>query len=263
MNRWKHLFYRFLTNKKILTATCDKYDLKFKFFIKDGVGKDIYYKYGVYAEDHITTYLLNNLNISNDDFIIDVGANIGWHSFTLSSQAKPVIFSFEPDPFNFSLLKQNKEINNMTNVRLFNLALDNESGEKTLYLYKDHNLGRHSMIQHQKSVKSTGITTVRLDDLLKKEGMDNRRIKLIKIDIEGFEYAAMQGAKEALQRTDYLLTEFTPEMMRKIGQDPMDYIRLLEDAGFKLMQINNSGLHKPDLEQILANNQQVDLLCSR
>ncbi|MBO9636139.1 MAG: FkbM family methyltransferase [Chitinophagaceae bacterium] len=263
LNRAKHLFYRGFTNKQFLTANCEKYDLKFNFFIKDGVGKDIYYKYGVYSEDHITNYLLNTIGIRNEDFIVDIGANIGWHSMTLSSSAAPTVFSFEPDPFNFNLLSQNKEINNKTNVKLFNVALSNENGKKTLYLYKDHNLGRHSLIQQQKSVRSTEVTTVRLDNLLEKEGMDQRRIKLIKIDVEGFEYMAMLGAKESLKRTDYLLTEFTPGMMRKIDQDPKDYIDLLREAGFKIQTIDQNGLHTPDFDHILDNNQQVDFFCSR
>lgn len=262
-NRLKHLFYRIFTNKKFLTAYCEKYDLKFRFFIKDGVGKDIYYKFGVYSEDHITNHLLNTIGIHNEDFIVDIGANIGWHSLTLSSKASPTVFSFEPDPFNFNLLKQNKETNNKTNVKLFNVALSNENGTKTLYLYRDHNLGRHSLIQQQKSVNSTEVTTVRLDDLLEREGMGNRRIKLIKIDVEGFEYMAMLGAKESLKRTDYLLTEFTPDMMRRIDQDPRDYINLLKDSGFKIQQIDQRGLHTPDFENIFANNQQVDFFCSR
>ncbi|HVK47201.1 MAG TPA: FkbM family methyltransferase [Pseudobacter sp.] len=262
-NRLKHLFYRVFTNKQFLTAYCDKYDLKFRFFIKDGVGKDIYYKFGVYSEDHITNYLLNTIGINNDDFIIDIGANIGWHSLTLSSQAKPTIFSFEPDPFNYNLLSQNRELNNKTNVRLFNVALSNENGTHTLYLYKDHNLGRHSLIQQQKSVKSTEVKTVRLDSLLEQEGMSTRRIKLIKIDVEGYEYMAMLGAKESLKRTDYLLTEFTPDMMRKINQDPADYISLLKDAGFTIRQIEEDGLHTPDFDTIIRNNQQVNFFCSR
>ena len=262
-NRLKHLFYRAFTNKQFLTAYCEKYDLKFRFFIKDGVGKDIYYKFGVYSEDHITSYLLNTIGIHKDDFIVDIGANIGWHSLTLSSKETPTVFSFEPDPFNFNLLRQNKEINNKTNVRLFNVALSNENGTKTLYLYRDHNLGRHSLIQQQKSVKSTEVTTVRLDTLLEREGMSNRRIKLIKIDVEGFEYTAMLGATEALKRCDYLLTEFTPDMMRKINQEPMDYINLLKDVGFNIQLIDHNGLHKPDFDTIINNNQQANFFCSR
>ena len=61
-NRLKHLFYRFIVHKKFLVADCPKYGLKFKFFIRDGVGRDIYYKYGVYSEDFVTDYLLKNLD---------------------------------------------------------------------------------------------------------------------------------------------------------------------------------------------------------
>ena len=259
----KHLFYRAFTNKQFLTAYVEKYDLWFRFFIKDGIGKDIYYKYGVYVEDYITSYLLHTVGIRNDDFIVDIGANIGWHSMTLSTISKPTIFSFEPDPLNYSLLKENRERNHKTNVQLFNVALGNENGTKTLFQYRDHNLGRHSLIQQQKSVSSTEVSTMKLDSLLEEQGMGNRRIRLIKIDVEGYEYMVMKGAKEALQRTDYVLSEYTPSMMKQINQDPMEYINLLRDAGFRLQLIDANGLHEPDFADIISNNQQVNFLCSR
>ncbi|MGH8579179.1 MAG: hypothetical protein ACREVK_03315, partial [Gammaproteobacteria bacterium] len=76
----KHLFYRFIAHKKFLVAACPKYGLKFKFFIRDGVGRDIYYKYGVYCEDFITDYLLKRLDLRDEDLVIDIGSNIGWYS---------------------------------------------------------------------------------------------------------------------------------------------------------------------------------------
>ncbi len=262
-NRVKHLFYSVFTNKRFLTAYVPKYDLKFRFFIKDGVGKDIYYKFGVYSEDYITSFLLNEIGITNEDFIIDIGANIGWYSLTLSSKAAPTVFSFEPDPLNFSLLKQNIENNGKTNIKAFNAAISNENGKHTLFLYKNHNLGRHSLIQQEKSVKSTEVATVCLDDLLASEQKDKQPIKLIKLDIEGFEYMALQGATESLKRCQYLLTEFSPQMMRQINQDPADYIKLLQQAGFTVYRIEHAGLEEPDFDKILRNNEQVNFFCRR
>ncbi|MFT3824139.1 MAG: FkbM family methyltransferase [Chitinophagaceae bacterium] len=262
-NRIKHLFYLRLTSKQFLTAYSAKYDLRFRFSIKDGVGKDIYCKFGVYSEDYITDYLLKEIGVKDEDFIIDIGANIGWYSLTLSSAAAPTIFSFEPDALNFSLLHQNAELNNKTNIRLFNVAVSNENGTKTLFLYKDHNLGRHSLIQHQKSKKSIEVTTVKLDDVLVTEEMNTQRIKLMKLDIEGFEYMALLGATEALKRCDNLLLEFSPDLMKKIGQEPMDCIRLIQNTGFKIQRIDPSGLAEPDFEQIIRNNEQVNFFCRK
>ncbi|WP_276484722.1 FkbM family methyltransferase [Paraflavitalea pollutisoli] len=263
LNQIKHILYRVFTNKKVLTSYCEKYDLFFRFHIRDGTGKDIYYKYGVYGEDYITTYLLNHLNITRNDLLIDVGANIGWHTLTLSKACQPTVLAFEPDPFNRSLLQENIALNNLTGIQVHGLALSNETGTQTLYLYKKYNMGRHSLIKQHNSVRSVEVPIVRLDDLLAREGMQERPIKLLKIDIEGYEFMAMQGARQALLRCENLLTEFTPDLMKQVGQDPMDYIRLIREAGFELQQIDPEGITVPDIDRIIRDDIQVNLLCRK
>jgi FkbM family methyltransferase len=257
------LLYRWFTTKKVLTAYSSKYDLQFRFFIRDGLGKDIYYKWGVYSEDFITSFLLHEIGITDDDFIIDIGANIGWYSLTLSSEKRPDIFAFEPDAFNFSLLQQNIALNKRENIRLFNLALGNETGKQTLYIYKKYNLSRHSMIEQKNSVKTAEVHIVKLDELLATQQRDKGPIKLIKIDIEGFEYMAMLGGSNCLERCEYLLSEFTPHMMQQVDQEPMDYIRLLQQAGFTIYQIDEQGLSKPNFEQVIRDKKQLNLFCRR
>ena len=82
----------------------------------------------------------------------------------------------------------------------------------------------------------------------------------MKIDIEGYEYTALKAATNMLSRAEYILAEFSPYMMRDIGQEPMDYVRLLQNAGFKLQVIDRNGLSEPDYEKIIAENQQVNFL---
>ena len=262
-NHLKHIFFSVFTNKKTLVAYSEKYDLKFRFHIKDGLGKDIYYKKGVYAEDHITSFLLENIGIKDDDLIIDIGGNIGWYSLVLSYKSKPLVLAFEPDIFNFSLLKNNVALNKKDNIRIFNLALSDTPGTMTLYLYKKHNLGRHSFIRQRNSVGTAEVETIQLDSFLKKQGLADRRIKLIKIDIEGYEFAAMSGARQSLAHTEYLMTEFSPGMMKEVNHNPIDYINYIKGFGFTPWVISEKGLSAPDFEEIIRNNTQVNLFCSK
>jgi FkbM family methyltransferase len=251
-----------MTGKKILTSDCKKYDLKFRFYIRDGLGRDIYYKLGVYQEDYISSFLLKETGINSDDLVIDIGANIGWYSLVLSSKNRPTVLAFEPDKLNYSLLKENTELNARTNIRPFNLALGNEKGKMTLFLYKKYNLGRHSFIKQKNSMSSEEVEVTVLDKFLDELGLGRKKIKLIKIDIEGFEYIAMQGATSALRRTEYLITEFTPNLMKEINQEPMDYINLVRNLGFNISVISPSGLSIPDFEDLISKGQQVNLFCT-
>jgi len=229
----------------------------------DGIGRDIYYKWGVYSEDHITRWLLENLDISDGDLIIDIGANIGWYSLTLSSRQQPTIIAFEPDINNFNVLQENLRFNAKTNVKAYNKAVSNEEGVLTLHLYKKHNPGRHSFIRQANSIGTAEVPVVPLDVFLENEGFGQGPVKLIKIDIEGYEYTALKAAHQTLARTSYILTEFTPNLMKETGQEPMDYIDLLQDAGFRLKLIDENGLSEPDFDTIIRENLQVNILGSR
>jgi FkbM family methyltransferase len=262
-NHLKHILFSVFTNKKTLVAYSEKYNLKFRFHIKDGLGKDIYYKKGVYAEDYITSFLLETIGIKDDDLIIDIGGNIGWYSLVLSHKNKPLVLAFEPDIFNFSLLKNNVALNNKDNIRVFNLALSDTPGKMTLYLYKKHNLGRHSFIKQRNSIGTAEVETIQLDSFLKAQELWDRKIKLIKIDIEGYEFAAMSGAQHSLARTDYLMTEFSPGMMKEIKHNPMDYINQIKSFGFTPWLITEEGLSEPDFDSIIRNNTQVNLFCRK
>ena len=263
VNRLRHFFYRVTGLKQFLVADCKPYGLKVKFQLMDGLGRDIYYKRGVYGEDYITRYLLDHLDIRDNDLVIDIGANIGWYSMTLSSRAKPRIVAFEPDVLNFRLLQDNLQMNGKDNVRAFNKALSDHEGVMTLYLYKKHNPGRHSFIKQENSVGTAEVAIVPLDAFLEREGFGEGPVKLVKIDIEGYEYTALKAASRTLARTQWILTEFSPYLMRDAGQEPADYIRLLQDAGFRLKEITEQGLVEPDIAAIIRENRQVNFLGSR
>ena len=262
-NRLKHLFYRFIAREKFLVADCHKYGLKFKFFIRDGVGRDIYYKYGVYCEDFITDHLLKSLDLKDGELVIDIGSNIGWYSLVLSSQAQPTVFSFEPDPLNFSLLKDNIQLNGRHNIQGFNLALDKEESVKTLHLYKSYNLGRHSFIPHEKSTRSVEVRTVMLDKFLQELGHEGESVKFLKIDIEGYEYPALLGAEQTLKNTSVVLSEFSPSAMKKIGQDPMDLVYYLQGLGFTPAHFEASGLSRCDFASMIRSQRAFNLLWRR
>ena len=45
-------------------------------------------------------------------------------------------------------------------------------------------------------------------------------IRLIKMDVEGFEIDAIMGASQGLKRWEALLVEYTPNYLKSAGHDP-------------------------------------------
>lgn len=260
INRLKHGFYSVTRLKKYLIATCEPYGLQFKFPLADGLGRDIYYKKGVYSEDYITQFLIKNLGIKPTDLIVDIGANIGWYSTVLNRKTGATVLAFEPDRQNFELLCYNINLNECKQVKAFNKAISDHEGTLTLHLYKGYNNGRHSFIKQKNSVGTLEVPVISLDSFLQKEGYGNCSIKLLKIDIEGYEMTALHKATQTLAATEWILTEFSPELMESAGQQPKTYIDLLQGAGFHLQEITETGLQTPDFERVIANKWQINLL---
>ena len=139
--------------------------------------------------------------ITKNEVVVDVGANIGYYTLLMAKRAKKV-FSLEPDKEIFGILKKNVEDNNLKNVVLLNFAAGDKKERK--YLIKDKNNYGNSRISDKKGVLTN---CLRLDDILRNE----QKISLIKVDTQGWEPAVMEGAEKIINRdSPTMFLEYTP-----------------------------------------------------
>lgn len=170
--------------------------------------------------------------------IVDVGANIGYFTLLGAVYSKPTpnIFVFEPDAVNFQSLTKTMKENNFKNVTCEKVAIAQNSGEIPLYISPD-NLGDHRTFESGDKRKSELVRVVSLDDYFSDYP---HSIDLLKIDIQGYEYFALIGAKKLLQkqRIKVILSELWPYGLELAGCAWRKYIELLEQMGFSLWEIN-------------------------
>jgi FkbM family methyltransferase len=234
----KYFIYKRILRRKFLKVTDEIYHLDFHIEIHDTMGRKIY-KRGSLHPEH-TSFLLT-LSFADDDVILDIGANIGWYSIVLKHNIRPKVtfYAFEPEPLNFELLTKNIAHNHITNIEAVNKAVAEKSGQSTLFLYHPKNSGRHSLLDiNPQTNKSIQVETVNIEDFLKGQGIDFKKIKLIKIDIEGYEVFALKNASALLQQLPYMFIEYSPILIRQGGQDPAHFIRWLSDFGFNFYNID-------------------------
>jgi FkbM family methyltransferase len=131
---------------------------------------------------------------------LDVGANIGNHSLWFARHFARVI-AFEPNPICTHLLQANLLMNGTANVRLFALGLSDTSGEKLFHANQDGNLGRSGLTDTLAAgaSRSFPVTIARGDDLLDAPTLQGLPVRLVKLDIEGHELAALRGLATTVQ----------------------------------------------------------------
>jgi len=130
--------------------------------------------------------------------ILDIGAHIGVFSLFCRAfnQTAPII-CIEPEPDNFKLLKQNIKTNNLSGVKIQQAAITGTE-EKTTTLYLSKNSHNHSTLKSPNNLtiqqfnNSTIIVpAINLERLMKENKI--KKIGLLKIDIEGAEFAIFQS----------------------------------------------------------------------
>lgn len=181
--------------------------------------------------DHLfDSYLLKNIKFTNNDFVIDCGANVG--ELFLSFKNKEIKVNYcgiEPDKNAFYCLNKN------TNSENLNLCLSNKVGEVEFFIDE---LGANSSIHESSTTYDKKV----INSITLNSAFKNKKIKLLKIDAEGHELEVLEGGSEILKNIDYISVDCGPE--RGIDQNTT-FIKVnnfLLNNNFQLIDINKERL---------------------
>jgi FkbM family methyltransferase len=134
---------------------------------------------------------------SPDDLIFDIGAYCGVTAYHLSRRVpKGKVYSFEPDPINFELLKRNIERHGLKNVTPLPFGISDKTEEAAAFLSEGtmgSRLERHSTRITVGDANS--VPTLSLADACTLYGVP----ELAKVDIEGSEIEMLAAAAPFLR----------------------------------------------------------------
>ena len=183
------------------------------------------------------SYLLNSIDIQNDDVIVDCGANVGELFLAVKEKNLDVTYmGFEPDKETYECLKLN--VKNEKNI-VHNIGLSNIEGSNNFYI--DNEGGNSSFVDFGTS-HSIKVDTKTLDSFNIK-----KNIKLFKIDAEGYEPEVLSGSKNTLKNTNFVSVDFGSERGANQNNTMVDVNNLLLQVGFELIELNDFrmiGLYK-------------------
>ena len=147
----------------------------------------------------------------------DVGANYGYYSLLAALwNPKVCVLSFEPVPQICEGLKRNVEINGLQGqVTCHGAALSDRSGSATFFLPNSESKDVETTgtlvsdgWQSRKRSPSFAVEAIRFDDFEKTNPV---RLDLVKIDVEDFEAAVLDGMRETIRRDrPFIVCEILP-----------------------------------------------------
>ena len=174
--------------------------------------------------------------LKEGDTFLDVGANEGFFSILASKIVgeSGTVLSIEPQSRLQSVIFRNISENSAFNVTVFQIAISDSIGIATLFLQPDMNTGSSGLFGTTKYRTPTEIVPqTTLSRLLGLLNIGN--IKLMKIDVESFEYEAILGSKELFLGNiiEHIALELHPGILKQRGKTEADILAFLRDNGYE------------------------------
>ena len=214
--------------------------IKFELDLREVIDLSLYYS-GTF-EPKIENLIKKNLKPGMN--VVDIGANIGYHTFRMASLVQPsgFVYAIEPTSTAYTKLLRNAGLNpHIPNIEFIKIGLSKDDvGEQEIAFQSSYRLNGQS------EVKSEQIRLMKLDSLVKERKIEH--LDFIKLDVDGFEGKVLMGAMETFRRfTPALIVEITPSEIIKNGDNPSEIIRFLEGLDYSFF--NENGVLIPDLEK--------------
>lgn len=203
-----------------------------------GISKDLFI-FG--KREHISTdFLLDSSIIQKGDCVLDIGANIGYYAFLESGLVgkEGLVYALEPVSENLEALNKNIELNDIKNIKTYNLAAGSFAGKQPIHLNKKSNWASMIYRPDQGFIGEREVDVVTVDDFVDREV--KRIPRLIRMDVEGYEYAILQGMKKTMKQGTTLFIEFHLDILTV--EQKQSIRSLLEESGYnKAVIIKDSG----------------------
>lgn len=178
-------------------------------------------------------------NLKDGDVYIDIGANVGTTTLVAASVVgnSGIVLCFEPNKRTYKALTENIKINKFNNILSKQCALGDSNGVVYFSSGDNDDMNR--------------ITEDRIGNTVQLATLDSytqhlNKIRLIKIDVEGYELRVLRGAILTLAKTDIVLFESIEKNAQNYGFRIRDILDFFQSHNFRIMDMSLGSEYHDD-----------------
>ena len=183
------------------------------------------------------------------DTFIDIGANIGYITAIGAGFVgkRGEVHSFEPAAPHFRKLEKLSNMNRDYRIIVNQCALGEGECEAGLHITGGH-LGGNSMVSGERPADSVKVAVRRFDAYAEEKKLKN--IKLVKIDVEGYEFPVLKGFRDYFEKNSdrpVIICEIFPFAYPQHGATLKEFLDYMGRYGYK-----GYSIHSPQKEIEIA-----------
>ena len=174
--------------------------------------------------------------VADHGVILDVGANNGHFSLDVAASQPVEVHAFEPNGVVCSAFSETSQLRELDNIRINQKAVGNESAMLDLYVDDLHD-GSSTLVGartapngHQRTERVRVIT---LDEYCADRDITPHDIKVVKIDVEGYEAEVLEGASRTLSEGSPVLILEISDETAQAAQNGRGALPYLQSFGYE------------------------------
>ncbi len=204
--------------------------------------------------------------LTESGVFIDVGGGIGYFTAIASEivGSSGQVHCFEPYPAHIEAIRKTIQSKPNSNIMLNPFALGVDDGVHPYYTKRRENAATSSMVEHfyNKGIipEIIYVKTQRLDRYLEQKKI--KKISLIKIDVDGYEYFVLKGLEgyfEGNANRPPIIVEITPYVCSRLGYTMDDFRNYMLDYGYQAYNIFNPN-RKDDIRLTTREDESRDVI---
>jgi FkbM family methyltransferase len=170
-----------------------------------------------YENDHDCEVpeLLRLRMIRQGDTVFDCGANQGLNAVSYARAVGPGgrVIAFDPFPLHIDIARFNARLNNLRNIDFVRVGLSHKAEQLNV------SMDEQCVATTDRSAAAKSISLLPLD------AFASLRPSFVKLDIEGAEVDALEGAAEIIAMEPAIYIEVHPQLLPQFGRAPSDVFK--------------------------------------